>query len=571
MMTKLAKNNRFQTIKNIPNLAFNLNLLFNIYHSVFDLLAGTFSVKIKNADFLGEAMASYYIRLCYFKFVKIYSYISNSEIIKINEKVVRRLNEGKTLPRESAQLVVEVDPFGVLDSGPNQSYPRKIDRKGDQELTRNKHSFPILLSKIYLKIVLNIALNRNEAAKNIFYQFRIMEFFYKEIDLEFEINQIKERFHQVRNNAKERVSRATSPKKAFEQDSQDSDSQEVNIYKKGKFNKEEKVNKSEEIGFVPKLNFNNLSSGAPLKIGNLGTKEGSKEPVKHSNLDFVDRDRGALPAKISTLKLNLGKKGQQSKSKDVNQAGANQNKFSLDFTKLIPKVEKPAEDEAPQPNFPVPKIAPPVVGKLAIGDIAKPSLALNLGAKPAQPLGLMGMGKLNLANIERGTPVQIPSLPDFLDDKSSDSSVNIDFEEVEKARHVKTKKSSESNHRNKTQGDIIENSSVAGSQQLSKKDEELNPANMPLRLFCKLHTPQKSDQANSGSGLPSKDQKESQKSDRSDSGSSSSSVVGLMGPPIQSPGLMSLGIGKRRMISCSEPSRNPPDCRHESSQRRDKR
>lgn len=532
MMSRLAKNNRFQTIKGVPNLAFNLNLLFNVFHAVFDLLASTFSVKLKNADFLGENMASYYIRLCYFKFVKIYSYISNSEIIKINEKVVKRLNEGKTMPRESAQLVVDVDPFGVLDSSP--AYGRAQNQK-NQENSKNKHSFPILLSKICLKVVLSIALNRNEAAKNIFYQFRIMEFFYKEIDLEFEINQIKERFHKVRNNAIERVSRATSPKKAFEEQSDESDSKEINIYKKNKKSPfEGKIFKSGESGFVPKLNFNNLSSGNPLKIGSLNQKEtqsnNESTVQKHSNLDFVDR--GGLPPKISGIKLNLGKFGQ--KSRQQAQPAQPPNKFSLDFSKLVSKPEKPIEEEEPPQVVSNQKIAPSIGIKLPISDSQKPVPALNFGGQAAQGAGI---GKLNLANIERGTPVNMPSFEIDIDDKSSDSSlsIKIDYKEVEKARLAKQM---EMGTEKSGPFALINMLPFANKEDPSNYQKPALPIISKLKIVPREEAPEQN---------LVDEEKEQSKVEVSQSKSSSSSVVGFMGPSNMNPDATAFGISKRSL------------------------
>lgn len=531
MMSRLAKNNRFQTIKAVPNLAFNLNLLFNIFHGVFDLLASTFSVKLKNADFLGENMASYYIRLCYFKFVKIYSYISNSEIIKINDKVVKRLNEGKTMPRESAQLVVDVDPFGVLDSSP--AYGRAPHQK-NQETTKNKHSFPILLSKICLKVVLSIALNRNEAAKNIFYQFRIMEFFYKEIDLEFEINQIKERFHKVRNNAIERVSRATSPKKAFEEQSDESDSKEINIYKKNKKSPfEGKIFKSGESGFVPKLNFNNLSSGNPLKIGSLNQKEtqsnNESTVQKHSNLDFVDR--GGLPPKISGIKLNLGKFGQ--KSRQQSQPVQAPNKFNLDFSKLVTKTEKQEEEEQPA-ILANQKVAPSLALKFPSPEPQKAIAGLNFGGQTNQRTGV---GKLNLANIERGTPVKMPSFDLDIEEKSSDSSlsIKIDYEEVEKARLAKQQKEIEAD-----KGGPF---SLKFMQPILNKDESGSQQKTNIPMISKLKIVPKEDVADQKS---IQEDRENSKLELSQSNSSSSSVVGFMGPSNLNPNAPSFGISKRK-------------------------
>lgn len=199
---------------------------------MFDFLGTCFSLKTKSSAFLTESIANTYIRMCYFNFVKIYSHISNSEIVKINQKVVKKLNHEK---HEQIELMESANKtfsngfglnfssagksskFGKSSSkNPNEGFQKGKPGKGP-EINRHKHSFPILLSKMYLKVTLNIALNRNEAVKTIFYQFRVMEFFYKEIDLEFELSQIKERFLKIRKNVQERVSQANSPQKSKEE------------------------------------------------------------------------------------------------------------------------------------------------------------------------------------------------------------------------------------------------------------------------------------------------------------------------------------------------------------------
>ena len=75
--------------------------MFNLFHSVFDLLASSFSIKFKYSDFLQESIVITYIRMCYFNFVKIYSHISNNEIVRINKKVVEKLNEEHNLAKST--------------------------------------------------------------------------------------------------------------------------------------------------------------------------------------------------------------------------------------------------------------------------------------------------------------------------------------------------------------------------------------------------------------------------------------------------------------------------------------
>jgi hypothetical protein len=557
MMCKLAKNNRFQTIKGAQNFAFNLNLLFNLYHSTFDLLASTFSVKFKHADFLGETMASYYIRLCYFNFVKIYSYISNSEILKIGQKVLKRQKESRTMPRESAQVLGDIDPFGVHRGGKPDI--GMLGQAENDQPNKRKHSFPILLSKIYLKIVLNIALNRNEAAKNIFYQFRIMEFFYKEIDLEFEINQIKERFHQIRNNAKERVSRAASPKKAFQEQSDDSDSNEINIYSSA--NKMKKnANKifAPESGFVPKLNFNNLTSGGnPLKISSKNQPDPTPSiQSKSSVLDFIDRGSLPIVGKAPATMLKIGKLNQNLKDHKSMAVSAPPNKFALDFTKLVPK--QPQKDESSRSRSldsstdKVPPIMQQDRSDVAT-NLVRPN-AISMVPKLGQPKPHPAIGLLQLGNIERGTPVQMPDISIGGSNKSSDSSqsIEINYEEVEKAKQEKNQSGplekqdsslssnedflSEGNDRNNTKTAVIEERSIFHhSSMVPKLPDPKIGVTEEGNIFLKKSM---------------QDIYEGIDKDRlsinSEDNDSSSSVIGVMPPPsFQAPKQVGLlGIGK---------------------------
>lgn len=551
MMSKLAKNSRFQTIKDIPNLAFNLNLLFNLYHSVFELLASSFSIKFKYADFLGENMASYYIRLCYFNFVKIYSYISNTEIVRINQKVVKRLND-RTMPRESAQLVADIDPFGI--HGSSQNTFKKQAKTHQEQGGRKKHSFPILLSKLHLKVVLNIALNRNETAKSIFYQFRIMEFFYKEIDLEFEINQIKERFHKVRNNAKERASRATSPKKAFEEKSEESetDSQDINIYNQAsKLKKKESIfamKQMKDTGFVPKLNFKNLTSGDnPLKISSKNNPESSNasntKPSGHA-LEFVDRITLPVANKLAGLKLNINLQKLAQKPKDIKDVLKPQismpgqsGKFNLDFSKLANKPTESIDNQKPVIHQPLVPAIP--IGKSENSSPLKiPGLGIP-GIGSTTKLSLGGIGKLNFANIERGTPIDIPDLPGgFSSDTSNSSqSVHIDYKEVEKVKMSKLAESKSSSiEEEQSFGDEIS----LGSE---SKEEEIAPTGFNNPMIMKLAIPQREGQIPPAIQVPS--ESDDDENSNSKDGSSSSSVIGFMPPP--SMGFVAaggLGIGK---------------------------
>lgn len=53
--------------------------------------------------------------------------------------------------------------------------------------------------KMYIKTLLHISVNKNEVISKIFYQYKVVDFLTREIDLEFEISNIKERFLKFQN------------------------------------------------------------------------------------------------------------------------------------------------------------------------------------------------------------------------------------------------------------------------------------------------------------------------------------------------------------------------------------
>lgn len=173
LIAKLSKMYRLESIKENEELAYNINIQFNLYCAILELIRISFSLDPKWTGILTEENASHYIRFCYVHFIETYSHISHNEMLEINKKIMRKISK----------------------KNPDQTTP-------DEKKRRHKKSFPILLSKLYLKILVEIANNRNSLVPKIFYQFRIMEFLYKEINLEFEIVQIKQEFLDIQNKAR---------------------------------------------------------------------------------------------------------------------------------------------------------------------------------------------------------------------------------------------------------------------------------------------------------------------------------------------------------------------------------
>jgi hypothetical protein len=116
----------------------------------------------------------------------------------------------------------------------------------------------------------------------MFYQFRIIEFLYKEVDLEFEISQIRTRFLQVRGMAKQKTIHDNDQKKV------------VSI--KGRSPQENSRNKFDTESSAHTIQGNNTSNAngngnGPTGIGKLG----------------LDLSGISKPKPPMGFKLNLGK------------------------------------------------------------------------------------------------------------------------------------------------------------------------------------------------------------------------------------------------------------------------
>lgn len=117
---------------------------------------------------------------------------------------------------------------------------------------------------MYLKVLLSIAKNRNEEVPKIFYQFKVMEFLYKQLDLEFEITQIQRRFREAQEAAfKEKSDRPVSGKGNFKKTEVSTSSGLGMGFKLGLPDKLKhlgglNMSREDKLSLMPKLNFGNF-------------------------------------------------------------------------------------------------------------------------------------------------------------------------------------------------------------------------------------------------------------------------------------------------------------------------
>ena len=173
-------------IKSLSNYSL---LRLNLFKAIFEFLKKIFSINIRfnhsendkpglneDVSILSEEISNFYIRFSYINFVKLYGHSSNSELNEINRKIVEIGNrvKGKVGRENFNENVDRVE----------NEFNRKNMRGTNNELK----TYQIHFSTLYIKVLLAIAKNRNDAIKRIFYQYRILEFFTREIDLEFDVS-----------------------------------------------------------------------------------------------------------------------------------------------------------------------------------------------------------------------------------------------------------------------------------------------------------------------------------------------------------------------------------------------
>lgn len=148
---------------------------FNLFKEIFQFVNMIFSFNEHFSCFLNDEISSFYIRYSYINFVKLYSYSSNHELNEINSKI----NELRSKVSES----VENFEFPSKRLKKAQEKEKAAKEKSNSFKTKFKND----LIKLYLKCLFAFSLNRTDEITKKFYQYRIVEFLTREIDLEFEV------------------------------------------------------------------------------------------------------------------------------------------------------------------------------------------------------------------------------------------------------------------------------------------------------------------------------------------------------------------------------------------------
>jgi len=154
------------------------NIKYNLLKEIYQFICFIFSFDESFSCFLTDEISSFYIRYSYINFVKLYSYSSNHELNEINIK----LNEIKT--KMSINKEQETNLKKNLEDIMNKKSSAHEILK---DKSMNQKKFKNTLMKLYIKCLFSLGNNRNEDIKRKFYQYRVVEFLTREIDLEYEV------------------------------------------------------------------------------------------------------------------------------------------------------------------------------------------------------------------------------------------------------------------------------------------------------------------------------------------------------------------------------------------------
>ena len=298
----------------------NFTLLkIRLLKSIVELATKVFGFNARFSCFLTEEIAGFYIRFAYISFVKLYSHSNNSELNEINTKIneisskVRKNNPNINADVENLTKLMR-DSYGntgATNANNRNSYQSahnaqktKNDDPAEGLGTQNKknteaRSYQIILSNQYIRLLFAIARNRTDEIKRKFYQYRILEFFSREIDLEFDISQIRARFLRIRNEAKRRFSNPENQNNMNQNNMNQNIEKEINTKTK---QDRPQINLA-SLQKQPAPKSNNVQYDAPIKSPQDQIK-GSRPTPKAEGNDTPSTG-GAKP-KLDLSKLSLG-------------------------------------------------------------------------------------------------------------------------------------------------------------------------------------------------------------------------------------------------------------------------
>lgn len=279
-----------------------------------------------------EKCALFYIRMHYISFLKLYTF---NKPRSAAEKPTLNATTGLHFSQSSSK------------SAPSTKYSKAC----------------LILCKMHLKCLFAYARSRTPDVTRKFFQFRIIEFLTREIDLEYDVTSSIERFKQVHRAEKQRVSRKLNGQAEKEKEK---------VIEKVEF-LPIALNKPGRFGF--NLNLSNLPKKEPEKPAinflNADEKEEKKETPKEKNETPKDKNEEKkliLPEKVETplvktdvplLKLGIKPGIPMLKIAAKGEVQEIPKKFDI-FTKKSEEIELKVEESSPaqakKPSIPALKI-----------------------------------------------------------------------------------------------------------------------------------------------------------------------------------------------------------------------
>ncbi|KAL4475130.1 hypothetical protein ABPG74_001826 [Tetrahymena malaccensis] len=309
-------------------------LRINLYKQILEFLGLAFGFCSNYSCLLNEDISSFYLKFSFTNFVKLYSHSNLNELNEISNKI-RQIQQKSSSKQEIQDNINQIlnktskeSPYyhnnEMKGTGGNQNsniMPEEHQHSQLQNLQKYYHYFKIDLLKLYIKVLFTLSTTRTEEITRKFFQYRIVEFFTREIDLEFEITQIRDRFMKVRNEAKKQMQQQ-------QQQQQQQNSQN--------YSQRSPARSNQSFNNQYNNNNNNQGSNSSHNPNQKTIQINSKIQIKALNLESNnsnDQSQKQTSSEIQSITKSLNQldyaQNSSEKQKLFNQKRQNVNKFSI--------------------------------------------------------------------------------------------------------------------------------------------------------------------------------------------------------------------------------------------------
>lgn len=184
-------------------------LRVNLMREVFQLLSLAFSFSSNYSCLLSEETASFYLKYSFTNFVKLYGHSTANELNEISSKI-KEINQRKgdhNLNGDNLREMLRKEERAHVGAG---AHREAAGNAAENKIEGYYRQIKINLMTSYVGVLFALSTVRTDDISQRISSYRIIEFFAREIDLEFSIHQTRERFIQINRETKEKQQQKSS-------------------------------------------------------------------------------------------------------------------------------------------------------------------------------------------------------------------------------------------------------------------------------------------------------------------------------------------------------------------------